>query len=946
MGSAFEELAFTASNRPGLPRIAYAGEDFHDLRERLLARMAEAFPQWNPELAANAMDPDMGVVFIELFSRMAAVFATYNDARVNEGLLRTAVLPRSLIDLAQLVDYRLAPGSSAGALQVFLAKEAKSGTVPAGYKVQAGALVFETSAQLEAAAARNELRLVGFNRSARQLRVRRSTGATQDSTARLDQAYPALKAAGQPVVLDDGAKRIAIPLAAVTQNQGKAEVAWAPGAAEFDANFFIADLTVHAAPKQAMRLAAAARADEIPLGTNVLPVANAGIAGVGDAVLISADGVQMPAKVTAKATTSTPAGTLTLHRGVLTSMRRSRIRVYRGVQLGTMGSTPAGEKDIHPSYSSAVRPMPGDLLLLADQSGVELATVASSTDRSIQLLHPLPRMLGELDESGKERGPKPKIFRVAPHDPAAQVTTLTPMLLGELSGVYAAGKTVLELDRAYEGLTTGTVVAAGDGLKLRATTVLANESIEAKTRLTLEGELDRDMRVAPLAVYGPFEIAAHVDGYDKSEATLTAGATQLEIDATGTGLAPGAHLLVSGGGSAEAARISLVSEGGGKTLVSLARALEEAYPLGDTVIYGNAVPVTHGAGAPEEVLGSGDPSHPGQRFLLRRSPLAFVPDPTAERGVRAAVEVFVGDERWREVSTLATSGASDQHYVLDIDENERVFVQFGDGVFGAQPASGRNNIRARYRVGHGRAGNVAAGSIVQMPQALPFLESTFNGTDAGGGAERESPSDARRSMQHRVRTLGRAVSLVDYADLALTFSGIAKARADWELQGARRGVLLTLAAAGGATPSTELKEALYGFFAERSAAGERLRIRDHRNLPVRLALDVTVQSNFLQGDVLRRLWQALGAEDSGEARGYFHFDARALGEDLFLSSIYRLVEATRGVKHARATEFHIEGESAQVADRIAIPADALACGGHATDPARGRLSLRLSGGIT
>ena len=183
--------------------------------------MAEAFPQWNPELAANAMDPDMGVVFIELFSRMAAVFATYNDARVNEGLLRTAVLPRSLIDLAQLVDYRLAPGSSASALQVFLAKEAKSGPVPAGYKVQAGALVFETSAQLEAAAARNELRLVGFNRSARQLRVRRSTGATQDSTARLDQAYPALKAAGQPVVLDDGAKRIAIPLAAVSAEPGQ-----------------------------------------------------------------------------------------------------------------------------------------------------------------------------------------------------------------------------------------------------------------------------------------------------------------------------------------------------------------------------------------------------------------------------------------------------------------------------------------------------------------------------------------------------------------------------------------------------------------------------------------------------------------------------------------------------------------------------------------------------
>jgi hypothetical protein len=971
MGTEFEDLALTAYNRPGLPRVAYAGEDFHDLRERLLARMSEAFPQWNPELAANSTAPDMAVVFIELFSRMAAVLATYTDARVNEGYLRTAILPRSLIDLAQLVDYRLAPGASASALQVFLAKEAKTGTVPAGYKVQAGSLVFETSSSLEVAAARNELRLVGFNRSGRELRLRSSASATQDSAVRLDQAYPALKAAGQPIVLDDGATRIPITLTSVTQNQGKAEIAWAPGAAALDQDFLIADLTVHAAPKQVMRLAAAASADALPAGTTVLPVtvpamfaqptpdplssSGAPVPALLDhAVLITGDGLSMAARVI-PSPASAPAGTITLNRGLISPLRRSSARVYPGRFLGfVIGALePAPTELLLYYHPSTVLPEPGQLLLFADARGVELATLAGTSSTTtidatkrattLHLAQPLPRFLGSTFARAFVRA---AVFGVAPTDPGVPVSALTTVHLGDLSP-YVDGNTVLNLDRTYEELASGAVVAAGDGAKLLATTVVANESVAGKTRLTLAGELDRNLRVARLAIYGPFRLAAHVDGYDRSESALSAGATQLEIDATGTGLAPGAHLLVAGGGAAEAARISLVSESQGKTVVSLARALEEAYPLGDTVVYGNAVPVTHGEGAPEEVLGSGDPSQPAQRFLLRRSPLAFVPDPAAERGVRAAVEVFVGDERWSEASTLATSGASDQHYVLDIDENERAFVQFGDGVFGAQPASGRNNIRARYRVGHGLAGNVAAGSIAQMPQALPFLESTFNGGDAGGGAERESPSDARRSVQHRVRTLGRAVSLADYADLALTFSGIAKARADWEWHDGRRGVLLTLAAAGGAAASTELKEALYAFFAERSAAGGRLRIRDHQDVPVRLALDVAVQPNFLQADVLRRLWQALGAEeDPGGGRGYFHFDARELGEDLFLSSVYRLVETTRGVRTALAIEFHIEGASATVADRIAIPAGALATGGHATDPARGRLSLRLSGGIT
>jgi predicted phage baseplate assembly protein len=272
-------------------------------------------------------------------------------------------------------------------------------------------------------------------------------------------------------------------------------------------------------------------------------------------------------------------------------------------------------------------------------------------------------------------------------------------------------------------------------------------------------------------------------------------------------------------------------------------------------------------------------------------------------------------------------------------------VRFGDGNFGAQPASGRNNILARYRVGHGLSANVAANSIAQMPQALPFLQATFNGAAAAGGEERETPDQARRLATHRVRTLGRAVSLVDHAELALTFGGIAKARADWDWEGGRRVILLTLAASGGGALTGELKEAVYAFFAERSAAGARLRVRAHRNLPVRLALQVTVQRNFTQADVQRRLWQALGADEFDGVRGYFHFDARDLGEALFLSSIYRIVEDTPGVDHALATEFHLEDEDAAVADRIAIASDGLATGGDAADLALGRLSLQLSGGI-
>jgi hypothetical protein len=80
--------------------------------------------------------------------------------------------------------------------------------------------------------------------------------------------------------------------------------------------------------------------------------------------------------------------------------------------------------------------------------------------------------------------------------------------------------------------------------------------------------------------------------------------------------------------------------------------------------------------------------------------------------------------------------------------------------------------------------------------------------------------------------------------------------------------------------------------------------------------------------------------------GFFGFDQRELGADLVLSDVYALVEATPGVEHARATLFHAEAEPGGVADRIPVPADALATGGAATDAAVGRLSVQLIGGLS
>jgi predicted phage baseplate assembly protein len=360
------------------------------------------------------------------------------------------------------------------------------------------------------------------------------------------------------------------------------------------------------------------------------------------------------------------------------------------------------------------------------------------------------------------------------------------------------------------------------------------------------------------------------------------------------------------------------------------------------------VPVVHGSTVADEVLGSGNPAAAPQRFLLRRAPLAFVPDPAAERGVRAALEVIVDGVRWTEVATLAASGPADLHYVLELDERERASIVFGDGRRGATPPSGRNNVQARYRVAEGdrMLANGAAHSIVKMPAALPFIDASFNPVAASGGAPREDGAAVKRNARYRVRSLERAVTAEDFAALAASHAGVAQARADWRweangLQLRSRRLWVTVQAQGGGALNPELKESLSAYLAARAAPGLRFSLRDALRVPVRLTLDVVAAANVRRGEVLARLHAAFGRAEGG----FFHFDRRALGADLFLSEAIAAADGLAGVDHLRPLAFHREDASAAIEDRIRIGDDATASGGDPVDATVGRLRIELSGGF-
>ena len=136
---------------------------------------------------------------------------------------------------------------------------------------------------------------------------------------------------------------------------------------------------------------------------------------------------------------------------------------------------------------------------------------------------------------------------------------------------------------------------------------------------------------------------------------------------------------------------------------------------------------------------------------------------------------------WQQVSDLSRSGPTDRVFVVNRALSQ---VSFGDGLTGRLPVTSPNDvsdITVTYQAGGGTAGNVGEGlSWVAVPAgdvaAFPQLVAV-NVTDGNGGAETETLAAATARAAANLNLRNRAVSKVDYENLAKTTAGVALPRA-------------------------------------------------------------------------------------------------------------------------------------------------------------------------
>ncbi|MCW3097923.1 MAG: hypothetical protein JWL77_3541 [Chthonomonadaceae bacterium] len=296
--------------------------------------------------------------------------------------------------------------------------------------------------------------------------------------------------------------------------------------------------------------------------------------------------------------------------------------------------------------------------------------------------------------------------------------------------------------------------------------------------------------------------------WDEAQRILPIGATELWIEGHAYGFQPGQRVLLDTPSNIpgeracrEFVRLSSMEEAvdplfEDRPLTRIVWPQEDAlrfpHDLSTTVLAGNLVPATHGVTRYEQfaldpppddtpplplaVMRIGANSTPDAPifdilYTLRDAPLVWLDDDqTFQATSRPEIRVDQVDGatpiRWEWRRSLLDAGPFESVYTIEPVRYRRILrvnsdgtflqiydgdagdsLRFGRGAFGQAPDADAL-FEVAYRVGGGKAGNVAAGTLTLLDTTHPdasWIRSVINPFAAEGGQEAETPEEIRRN---------------------------------------------------------------------------------------------------------------------------------------------------------------------------------------------------------
>ncbi len=276
----------------------------------------------------------------------------------------------------------------------------------------------------------------------------------------------------------------------------------------------------------------------------------------------------------------------------------------------------------------------------------------------------------------------------------------------------------------------------------------------------------------------------------------------------------------------------------------------------------------------------------------------------------------LGPQLWTPVPDLLDSTPFAEEFVAEVDDEGVGRLRFGDGEFGRIPEE-VSELRAVYRIGNGRAGNVGAEALAHLALdgPAPWVVSVRNPLPARGGVDPETIEQVRQLAPEAFRAATfRAVTEADWAAAARTLPEVAGAVATFRWTGSWFTVFVGLDPRDPADLVTEAEglirlspafaRRVRAFLTRYRLAGYDIEVRPPRFVPLQLELDVCAAAGHFRSDVAAAVADALSARVLRDgSRGFFHPDNFTFGQPVYLSRIYAAVERVEGVDSAAVRVF-------------------------------------------
>jgi hypothetical protein len=262
---------------------------------------------------------------------------------------------------------------------------------------------------------------------------------------------------------------------------------------------------------------------------------------------------------------------------------------------------------------------------------------------------------------------------------------------------------------------------------------------------------------------------------------------------------------------------------------------------------------------------------------------------------------------WIARTDLLNSRNPDRHFVVEIEEDGRAYLRFGDDDMGQRPDADAV-FDVTYRVGNGTGGNVGAGAIAHLITREHAIHggvlSVRNPIAARGGTAPEPVAEAKLYAPHAFRSrLERAVTADDYAAIVQReFPSVQRAAASMSWNGSWYQVVVAIDPVGRDEASPALLAEVARRLHRYRRIGHDLHVRSARRVPLDIELGICAAPGHLRAHVKRALLEVFGTGSSADGRlGMFHPDRLTFGDGIYVSTLVAAAQAVVGVESVRVT---------------------------------------------